>query len=190
MKKIDKIMCKLSDLHTMLKHIESVTTDKAVKLEQALVCVESQLKVKQSLIDTIVKERNELRAENEALRNDSHILEGRLRHLLQSATVRLFDEKDLSGDYVKDIKRLDTYGVHYKMREYEANGGPKNAKEREAQKRQCFQEGDVLTGPNRTLISFPNGNSIKVKNPDGSYYLITRDGLEMVSPDGKRLKVN
>lgn len=188
MKKIDKIMCKLSDLHTMLKRIESVTTDKAVKLEQALVCVESQLKVKQALIEQLTKERNELRTENEALRDDFHRYDGRLRHLLQSKTIQLFDEVDHSGDYVRDIKRLDTYGVNYKIREYEANGGPKNAKEREAQRRGDFQEGDALVGPNHQLITFPDGN-IKIAQPDGGYYLITRDGLEFVCANGKRLRV-
>lgn len=44
----------------------------------------------------------------------------RLQHLLQSKTVQMFDEKNpRTGEYVRDIRRLDTYGLPYKLREYE-----------------------------------------------------------------------
>lgn len=43
-------------------------------------------------------------------------LEKRLRHLLTSETVRLFDEVEpKTGHYKRNIRRLDTYGVHYKI---------------------------------------------------------------------------
>ena len=35
------------------------------------------------------------------------ILEKRLRHLLQSKTIREYDEKNFHGNYKKDIKKLD-----------------------------------------------------------------------------------
>lgn len=56
---------------------------------------------------------------------EEHIerLERRLKHLLQSKTIQLFDEVDpRTGDYKRNIKRLDTYGVHYKVMEYERTG--------------------------------------------------------------------
>lgn len=47
-------------------------------------------------------------------------LEARLRHLLKSKTIRLFDEVDPNtGEYKRNIRRLDTYGVNYKILEYE-----------------------------------------------------------------------
>lgn len=164
MKKIDEIMRKLNSLHTMLKHIEIVTTDKAVKLEQALTCLESQLHVKQAVVEQLTEERDELRAENEELRRNIHIHEGRLRHLLQSETIRLFDETDGRGDYVRDIKRLDAYA-------------------------EPLKENDALMAPNHQLITFPDGDTIKVAKPDGGYYLITRDGLKFNSAAGNVLEI-
>jgi hypothetical protein len=50
-------------------------------------------------------------------------MESRLEHLLQSKTIQLFDEvRPQTGEYRRDIRRLDTYGVHYKMREFERTG--------------------------------------------------------------------
>jgi hypothetical protein len=44
----------------------------------------------------------------------------RLRHLLQSETVRLFDEVNpRTQKYMRNIRRLDTYGLQYKILEYE-----------------------------------------------------------------------
>ena len=56
----------------------------------------------------------------EVLQKENEILENRLRHLLRSKTISMFDEKDRhTGEYVRDISRLDTYGVQYKLKKYE-----------------------------------------------------------------------
>lgn len=56
----------------------------------------------------------------EAAEREGAALRERLRHLLTSKTVQMFDEKDPhTGEYVRDIRRLDTYGLPYKLREYE-----------------------------------------------------------------------
>ena len=50
-------------------------------------------------------------------------LEKRLEHLLQSETIQLFDEiHPATGEYRRDIRRLDTYGLVYKLQEYERTG--------------------------------------------------------------------
>lgn len=50
-------------------------------------------------------------------------LEKRLEHLLQSQTIQLFDEiRPSTGEYRRDIRRLDTYGLVYKLQEYERTG--------------------------------------------------------------------
>lgn len=118
MKKIDEIMRKLGSLHTMLKHIELVTTDKAVELEQALNRAACERDTFMEQRDVMLAERNSLLAENEKLRAENHALEGRLRHLLQSETIRLFDE--MGGRFYKrDIALLDDYGVHRRIVEQE-----------------------------------------------------------------------
>jgi hypothetical protein len=56
-------------------------------------------------------------------------MEKRLEHLLRSRTIQLFDEVAIrTGEYKRDIRRLDTYGLHYKIKEYERTGRvPPNA---------------------------------------------------------------
>lgn len=55
--------------------------------------------------------------ENEALR-------ARLSHLLESKTISLFDEVDpATGEYKRQIQRLDTYGVHDKLLKFEKQHG-------------------------------------------------------------------
>jgi hypothetical protein len=56
-------------------------------------------------------------------------MEKRLEHLLQSRTIQLFDEVSVrTGEYRRNISRLDTYGLYYKIREYERTGRvPPNA---------------------------------------------------------------
>lgn len=179
MKKIDEIMRKLGSLHTMLKHIEIVTTEKAVKLEQALICVESQLDVKSKVIQQLEEERDALRAENEALRHDSHLHDARLRHLLQSETIQLFDERDRSGNYVRSIKSLDTYGVHYKLRKHEDKCFP------------CllFEEGtDALAAPGGKMITFPD-NNVRVKDLTTNIdILVARDYIDVTYPGGAKVR--
>lgn len=59
---------------------------------------------------------SEMRHENERLRK-------RLQHLLQSETIRLFDEViPGTGEYKRDIRRLDTYGLKYKLLQAEKEG--------------------------------------------------------------------
>ena len=55
-----------------------------------------------------------------SIQEENRALRARLQHLLRSETIRLFDQKDpTTGQYVRDIIRLDTYGVQYRLREYE-----------------------------------------------------------------------
>lgn len=188
MKKLDIILRMIKSMSSQLEHLDIVATDKAVKLEQALVCVESQLDVKSKVIQQLEEERDALRAENEALRREVHVLEGRLRHLLQSKTIQLFDEKDHSGNYVRDIKRLDTYGVHYKMREWEAKGGPKNARERDAQRQGRLQEGDALAAPGGKMITFPDDN-VRVKDLTTNIdILVAHDYIDVTYPGGAKVR--
>lgn len=142
-------------------------------------CVESQL----------TEDRDKLRRENATLSHDLNVLSNRLAHLLQSKTIQLFDQVDDLGNYKRDIKKLDTYGVHYKVKEYENNEKQQSPECDTLTEGDAFTEGDALMAPNHQIITFPDGNSIKVSKLDGGYYLITRDGLEMVCPDGKVLKV-
>ncbi len=59
---------------------------------------------------------NEMRQENERLRK-------RLNHLLQSETIKLFNETiPGTGEYKRDIRRLDTYGLKYKLLQAEKEG--------------------------------------------------------------------
>lgn len=62
----------------------------------------------------------ELENQKETDRKTIAEYEDRLRHLLRSKTIQLFDEYDpKTGTYKRDIRRLDTYGVNYKILEYE-----------------------------------------------------------------------
>lgn len=52
-------------------------------------------------------------------------LENRLAHLLESETIRMFDEKDWkTGEYVRNIKRLDSYGLPCRLLGHEAKMKP------------------------------------------------------------------
>lgn len=59
----------------------------------------------------------------------------------------------------------------------------------EGRLRQQLQEGDVLMAPLNQIISFPEGENIKITHPDGGYCLITRDGIDFVCANGSVLKV-
>jgi regulator of replication initiation timing len=59
----------------------------------------------------------------------------------------------------------------------------------EGRLRQQLQEGDALMAPNNHAISFPKDDGFKFTHLDGGYYLISRDGLDLASADGKVLKV-
>ena len=62
----------------------------------------------------------DIKKENKCLRETVEEYEKRLRHLLRSKTIQLFDEWDPQNmDYKRDIRRLDTYGVYYKVLEYD-----------------------------------------------------------------------
>lgn len=102
-----KIMDELATLRFKFDKLERLASDTAVNLEQALNRAESQRDAFKHQRDTIMEERDALRSENERLRNELHALDGRLRHLLQSKTIQLFDEKDRQGGYRYDIKILD-----------------------------------------------------------------------------------
>lgn len=57
----------------------------------------------------------------EELKAEIASLEARLEHLLTSKTISLFDEKDpQTGEYLREIWRLDSYGTHQRIREHEA----------------------------------------------------------------------
>ena len=157
MKKYDEIIGKLNYVLRKLSTIEAVSCGKAAALERALGRVEKER-------DELIEERDKLRAENQRLDHSVYTYFHRLQHLLQSQTISLFDEKDSEGNYVRDIKRLDT------------DFAP-------------LQEGDALMAPNHQIITFPGGDTIKVAKPDEGYYLIKRDGLDFVYPDGSVLKV-
>ena len=47
------------------------------------------------------------KAQAEQYRNERDLLVRRLRHLLESETIRAYDEKNAAGDYVRDIRGLD-----------------------------------------------------------------------------------
>lgn len=164
MKKIDEIMRKLGSLHTMLKHIEIVTTEKAVKLEQALASSEEQVQHLRAIVDDLAKERNALLS--------------RLRRLLQSETIRLFDEKDGRGYYVRDIKRLDIYGIHKKIREHE--------KVRHLYE---FEMGtDALAAPGGKMITFPDDN-VRVKDLTTNIdILVAHDYIDVTYPGGAKVR--
>ena len=56
----------------------------------------------------------------EELKAEIASLEARLKHLLTSKTISLFDEKDpRTGEYLREIWRLDSYGTHQRIREHE-----------------------------------------------------------------------
>lgn len=56
----------------------------------------------------------------EEILEENQLLRARLAHLLESETIRMFDEVDpKTGRYARNIKRLDTYGVQYKLRAHE-----------------------------------------------------------------------
>lgn len=176
MKKLDIILRMIKSMSSQLEHLDIVATDKAVKLEQALVCVESQLDVKSKVIQQLEEERNELRAVNERLRRDLHALDGRLRHLLQSKTISLFDQVDGLGNYKRNIKRLDTYGVHYKIKEYEEN------------EKQQGQEGDALAAPGGKMITFPDDN-VRVKDLTTNIdILVACDYIDVTYPGGAKVR--
>jgi hypothetical protein len=62
----------------------------------------------------------DIKKENTYLRETVEEYEKRLRHLLRSKTIQLFDEWDPQAeDYKRDIRRLDTYGVDKKVLEYD-----------------------------------------------------------------------
>lgn len=62
----------------------------------------------------------DIKKENTYLRETVEEYEKRLRHLLRSKTIQLFDEWDpQKEDYKRDIRRLDTYGVDKKVLEYD-----------------------------------------------------------------------
>ena len=57
----------------------------------------------------------------EELKAEIASLEARLKHLLTSKTISLFDEKDpQTGEYLREIWRLDSYGTHQRIREHES----------------------------------------------------------------------
>ena len=109
MRKHDEIMIGLDTLSRKIGILEKLASDKAVKLEQALRLAEKQRDTFKHQRDTIMDERDARRAENEELRRELHALDGRLRHLLQSKTIQLFDEVEhpLRQQYRLDIKILD-----------------------------------------------------------------------------------
>lgn len=61
-----------------------------------------------------------IKEENILLRKTVEEYENRLRHLLRSKTIQLFDEWDpQKKDYKRDIRRLDTYGIDKKVLEHD-----------------------------------------------------------------------
>lgn len=58
------------------------------------------------------------------LKEEKEALEKRLNYLLRSKTIQLFDETDpVTGEHLRQISRLDTYGVHRKLLEFEKSNG-------------------------------------------------------------------
>ncbi len=116
MKKHDEITVRLDLMDKRLRNIEWLACDKAVKLEQGLNRVENQKNAILKQRDAALEELEELRTENEKLKRELHALDGRLRHLLQSKTIQLFDEKDRQGGYRYDIKILDAHNTFFQCR--------------------------------------------------------------------------
>ena len=111
MRKHDEIMIGLDSLSRKISNLEKLASDKAVKLEQALNRAESQRDTFKHQRDAALAELEELRTENEELKRELHALDGRLRHLFQSKTLQLFDEKNRQGGYKYDIKLLDIHNT-------------------------------------------------------------------------------
>lgn len=66
-------------------------------------------------------EKAETKSEDTTIREERDLLETRLRHLLESETIRMFDEKDpITHAYKRDISRLDNFNLPEILREYES----------------------------------------------------------------------
>ena len=66
-------------------------------------------------------EKAETKSEDTTIREERDLLEARLRHLLESETIRMFDEKDpRTHAYKRDISRLDSFNLPEILREYES----------------------------------------------------------------------
>lgn len=66
-------------------------------------------------------EKAETKSEDTTIREERDLLETRLRHLLESETIRMFDEKDpRTHAYKRDISRLDSFNLPEILREYES----------------------------------------------------------------------
>lgn len=57
-------------------------------------------------------EKAETKYEDTTIREERDLLKARLRHLLESETIRMFDEKDpRTHTYKRDISRLDNFNL-------------------------------------------------------------------------------
>lgn len=66
-------------------------------------------------------EKDETGDDGPTIREERDLLEARLRHLMESETIRMFDEKDpRTHAYKRDISRLDNFNLPEILREYES----------------------------------------------------------------------
>lgn len=174
----ETIQIQLDCIRNNQKFIHEVILGKAAKLEQANECIESQLRLKQAVLEQITEERDALRKENKSLEQERDALELRLRHLLRSETVRLFDELNEKGRHRRDIGKLDTYGVHNKIKEQElAAICPRRILDTEA-----------LAAPGGKMITFPDDN-VNVKDmANGVDIRVGHNYVDVIYPDGKKVR--
>lgn len=68
----------------------------------------------------VITEMNRVKADCSRLEFENTIVEKRLKHLLESQTIRLYDDK-VKGEYVKDIKELDNIYMQKVIPQYVIN---------------------------------------------------------------------
>lgn len=68
----------------------------------------------------VITEINRVKADCSRLEFENIVVEKRLKHLLESQTIRLYDEK-VKGEYVKDIKELDNIYMQKAIPQYVIN---------------------------------------------------------------------
>lgn len=73
----DTIQVQLDSIGANQKLLYEVMTGKAVKLEQAKECLESQLRLKQAVLEQITEERDALRTENKRLEQERAVIFGK-----------------------------------------------------------------------------------------------------------------